>query len=140
LSREAAPQLALGESDGIGTQPVDPGAGPLAKRELEAGRLVAEGLSNKQIGARLFISDRTVAAHISNIMNKLGLNSRAQIAGITGFIGICRGGRRVRHRLVADLDRDEGVVTLAVRQADLERMRHVEAVNVIVDLPAYLLY
>jgi DNA-binding NarL/FixJ family response regulator len=42
--------------------------------------LVAEGLSNKQIGARLFISDRTVATHVSNIMNKLGLNSRAQIA------------------------------------------------------------
>ncbi len=80
LSREAALQLALGESDGIGTQPADAAAGPLAKRELEVGRLVAEGLSNKQIGARLFISDRTVAAHVSNIMNKLGLNSRAQIA------------------------------------------------------------
>jgi DNA-binding NarL/FixJ family response regulator len=81
LSREAALQLALGESDGIGTQPADGTvAGPLAKRELEVGRLVAEGLSNKQIGARLFISDRTVAAHVSNIMNKLGLNSRAQIA------------------------------------------------------------
>jgi DNA-binding CsgD family transcriptional regulator len=81
LSREAALQLALGESDGVGTQPADATvAGPLAKRELEVGRLVAEGLSNKQIGARLFISDRTVAAHVSNIMNKLGLNSRAQIA------------------------------------------------------------
>jgi predicted ATPase/DNA-binding CsgD family transcriptional regulator len=80
LSREAALQLALGESDGAGTQPADAAAGPLAKRELEVGRLVAEGLSNKQIGARLFISDRTVAAHVSNIMNKLGLNSRAQIA------------------------------------------------------------
>jgi predicted ATPase/DNA-binding CsgD family transcriptional regulator len=80
LSREAALQLALGESDGIGTEPADAASGPLAKRELEVGRLVAEGLSNKQIGARLFISDRTVAAHVSNIMNKLGLNSRAQIA------------------------------------------------------------
>jgi predicted ATPase/DNA-binding CsgD family transcriptional regulator len=81
LSREAALQLALGESDGVGTQPADGTvAGPLAKRELEVGHLVAEGLSNKQIGARLFISDRTVAAHVSNIMNKLGLNSRAQIA------------------------------------------------------------
>ncbi len=81
LSREAALQLALGKSDGSGTQPADGTvAGPLAKRELEVGRLVAEGLSNKQIGARLFISDRTVAAHVSNIMNKLGLNSRAQIA------------------------------------------------------------
>jgi DNA-binding NarL/FixJ family response regulator len=81
LSREAALQLALGESEGIGTTPAEGFvAGPLAKREIEVGRLVAEGLSNKQIGARLFISDRTVATHVSNIMNKLGLNSRAQIA------------------------------------------------------------
>jgi predicted ATPase/DNA-binding CsgD family transcriptional regulator len=81
LSRETALRLALGESDGVGSQPTDASfAGPLAKREVEVGRLVAEGLSNKQIAARLFISDRTVAAHVSNIMNKLGLNSRAQIA------------------------------------------------------------
>jgi DNA-binding NarL/FixJ family response regulator len=81
LSRETALRLALGETDGIGTEPADGlVAGPLAKREVEVARLVAEGLSNKQIGARLFISDRTVATHVSNIMNKLGLNSRAQIA------------------------------------------------------------
>src|SRR6266567_3394645 len=81
LSRETALRLALGETDGIGTEPADGFvAGPLAKREVEVARLVAEGLSNKQIGARLFISDRTVATHVSNIMNKLGLNSRAQIA------------------------------------------------------------
>ena len=81
LSRDAALQLALGESDAVGPQPADATVGgPLAKRELEVGRLVAEGLSNKQIAARLFISDRTVAAHVSNIMNKLGLSSRAQIA------------------------------------------------------------
>lgn len=43
-------------------------------------RLIAEGLSNKQIGARLFISDRTVASHIGSILNKLGFNSRAQVA------------------------------------------------------------
>ena len=35
----------------------------------------------KEIGARLFISERTVESHIRNIMNKLGFNSRAQIAG-----------------------------------------------------------
>jgi predicted ATPase/DNA-binding CsgD family transcriptional regulator len=81
LSREAALHLALGESDGVGAHAADGSfAGPLAKREVEVGRLIAEGLSNKQIAARLFISDRTVAAHVSNIMNKLGINSRAQIA------------------------------------------------------------
>jgi DNA-binding NarL/FixJ family response regulator len=42
--------------------------------------LVAEGLSNKQIGERLFISERTVDSHIRNILNKLGFQSRAQIA------------------------------------------------------------
>jgi DNA-binding NarL/FixJ family response regulator len=81
LTREAALQLALGEPDGVGAQPAEGiVGGPLAKRELEVGRLVAEGLSSKQIGARLFISDRTMAAHVSHIMNKLGLNSRTQIA------------------------------------------------------------
>ena len=43
-------------------------------------QLVAEGLSNKQIGARLFISEATVASHIGHIMDKLGVNSRSQIA------------------------------------------------------------
>lgn len=44
-------------------------------------RLVADGLSNEEIGGRLFISECTVESHVRNIMNKLGFNSRAQIAG-----------------------------------------------------------
>src|SRR5262249_12880697 len=56
------------------------GAGLLAKREADVARLVADGLTNKQIGARLFISERTVDSHVRNILNKLGVNSRAQIA------------------------------------------------------------
>ena len=54
--------------------------GPLAKREVEVAKLIAEGLTNKQIGTRLFISERTVATHVRNILNKLGFDSRAQIA------------------------------------------------------------
>ena len=37
-------------------------------------------MSDKQIGARLFISERTVDSHVHSILNKLGFNSRAQIA------------------------------------------------------------
>jgi predicted ATPase/DNA-binding CsgD family transcriptional regulator len=54
--------------------------GPLARREVEVARLVADGLSNKAIGTRLFISERTVDSHVRSILNKLGFNSRAQIA------------------------------------------------------------
>jgi len=81
LSRDAALSLALGESTRTGAAASDgAGAGMLGKREVEVARLVAEGLSNKQIGSRLFISERTVATHIQHILNKLGFNSRAQIA------------------------------------------------------------
>jgi len=74
--------LALGESEqteDVARFGID--AGPLAKREFEVAGLVAEGLSNKQIAARLFISERTVATHVGHILNKIGFNSRAQIAG-----------------------------------------------------------
>ena len=82
LDRNAAVRLALGEtehSEAAALSGMD--AGPLAKREAEVAGLVAEGLSNKQIAARLFISERTVATHVGHILNKLGFNSRAQIAG-----------------------------------------------------------
>ena len=82
MSRDAAVRLALGESDqGEVEAGADIGPGPLAKREMEVAQLIAEGLSNKRIGAQLFISEATVATHVRNIMNKLGINSRAQIAG-----------------------------------------------------------
>ncbi|HET7419173.1 MAG TPA: LuxR C-terminal-related transcriptional regulator [Candidatus Dormibacteraeota bacterium] len=52
----------------------------LTRREKEIVGLVAEGLSNKQIAARLVVSERTAESHILNILNKLGFNSRTQIA------------------------------------------------------------
>ncbi len=82
MSRQAAVRLALNESDqGEVAAASGRDAGPLAKREVEVAVLVAEGLSNKQIAARLFISERTVATHVGHILDKLGFNSRAQIAG-----------------------------------------------------------
>ena len=59
----------------------------LTRRQLEIARLIAGDLTNRQIAARLFLSERTVETHITNILNKLGLNSRIQlsrwIAGVT---------------------------------------------------------
>ena len=82
LSRDEAVRLALGAPEPAGVPaPGGAGAGPLAKRELEIARLIAEGMTNKQIAARLFISDRTVATHVGHILNKLGFNSRAEVAG-----------------------------------------------------------
>jgi predicted ATPase/DNA-binding NarL/FixJ family response regulator len=82
LSRDAAAGLALGEAaPAAGAPSAHRSAGVLRQRETDVARLVAEGLSNKEIGARLFISERTVESHVRNIMNKLGFSSRAQIAG-----------------------------------------------------------
>jgi DNA-binding NarL/FixJ family response regulator len=55
-------------------------AGVLSRREKEVLRLVAEGLSNAEIAARLFISTKTAGNHVSNILTKLGLRSRTEAA------------------------------------------------------------
>ncbi|RZS68535.1 regulatory LuxR family protein [Agromyces ramosus] len=52
-------------------------AGVLTARELEVLRLVSTGLTNRAIGARLSLSEKTVARHLSNIFGKLGLSTRA---------------------------------------------------------------
>jgi non-specific serine/threonine protein kinase len=52
---------------------------PLTQRQLEIARLIADDLSNKQIAARLFLSERTIETHVTNMLNKLGLNSRIQL-------------------------------------------------------------
>ncbi len=55
------------------------GWGSLTPTELDVVRLVREGLSNKDIGARLFISPRTVQTHLTHVYTKLGLSSRMQL-------------------------------------------------------------
>lgn len=50
----------------------------LTKRELEVLNLLAQGLSDREIAQRLFISPRTVGTHVSNILTKLGVKNRTQ--------------------------------------------------------------
>ncbi|HEX9925050.1 MAG TPA: response regulator transcription factor, partial [Anaerolineae bacterium] len=52
----------------------------LTRREREVAALIAQGHSNRQIAEGLVLSERTVATHVGNILNKLGFSSRAQIA------------------------------------------------------------
>src|SRR5207253_4756856 len=52
----------------------------LSRREREVAALVAQGLSNRDIAERLFISERTAEGHVEQIRNKLGFRSRAQVA------------------------------------------------------------
>jgi predicted ATPase/DNA-binding CsgD family transcriptional regulator len=80
LSRATAIGLALDEPTRVAAPPSGDTGAPLANREAQVAQLVADGLSNKQIAARLLISEHTVDSHIRNIMNKLGVSARAQIA------------------------------------------------------------
>ncbi|MFG2682007.1 ATP-binding protein [Streptomyces sp. NPDC048392] len=70
--------LALGEDS---VEPQDAGAShPLSRREQDVAALVVEGLTNRQIAARIHVSVRTVETHIRHIRTTLGLRSRAHIA------------------------------------------------------------
>lgn len=52
----------------------------LTAQEAQVAHLAREGLSNPQIGARMFISARTVQYHLGKIFTKLGISSRAQLS------------------------------------------------------------
>jgi DNA-binding CsgD family transcriptional regulator len=67
-----AASAAPGDRDGL----------PLTPRERQIAALIADGLTNRQIGARLFIAERTVDTHVGRILAKLGCTSRAQVAAL----------------------------------------------------------
>jgi non-specific serine/threonine protein kinase len=80
MPREDGMRLALGEpietprAQQVGKQ------GPLTKRETEIAQLIAEGMTNREIAAKLFIAPRTADTHVDHILTKLGVNNRAQVA------------------------------------------------------------
>ena len=59
----------------------------LTKRELEIARLIAHEMTSRDIATKLFISERTVEAHVTNMLNKLGLNSRIELARWLASLG-----------------------------------------------------
>jgi len=75
LSKTQAPQSELVE--------------PLSERELEVLQLIAEGLTNQEIAARLFLSLHTVKVHNRNIYGKLGAHNRTQAVAKARALGIC---------------------------------------------------
>ncbi|MFF7215237.1 AAA family ATPase [Streptomyces sp. NPDC008238] len=77
-SRRARQEL---EATGETTRQRSPRAADrLTPQELQIAMLAAEGLSNKEIGARLYVSHRTVSTHLSRIFPKLGVTSRSRLA------------------------------------------------------------
>ncbi len=56
------------------------GTGGLSRRETQVAELVRDGLTNREIAERLYITERTAESHVSNAMRKLGFTSRSQIA------------------------------------------------------------
>ena len=75
-----APQLAsllLGEFRRVARQAT--GTNPLSEREREVLNLVARGYTYKQVGAELYIAEKTVENHVRNILGKLHLTRRAEL-------------------------------------------------------------
>jgi len=105
MSPDQAAQLAMAAQDDHSTasRPAD---GPrvdhdlqrLTRRELQVSRLIAEGLTNRQICQALSISERTVGSHVDHIMTKLNARSRTRIAvwAIQHGLGTPRSGSATR--------------------------------------------
>jgi DNA-binding NarL/FixJ family response regulator len=60
----------------------------LTPREAEVLGLVAAGQTNRQIGERLYVSEKTASVHVSNILRKLGVRTRVDAAAVAQRVGI----------------------------------------------------
>ena len=80
-------------ADGAASQPAE-GATALTRRERQVATLIAQGLTNRQIAARLQITEGTAGSHVEHILAKLDFQSRAQIAVWAVEHGLLNGGDR----------------------------------------------
>jgi DNA-binding NarL/FixJ family response regulator len=60
----------------------------LTSREAEVLSLVAVGRTNREIGAELYVSEKTASVHVSNILRKLGVASRIEAAAVAQRVGV----------------------------------------------------
>jgi LuxR family maltose regulon positive regulatory protein len=79
------------DSDSVDPAALDALIEPLSARELEVLRLIAEGLSNHEIAARLYLSVNTLRAHASNIYQKLDVHNRLQAVTRAKELGLLTG-------------------------------------------------
>jgi DNA-binding CsgD family transcriptional regulator len=88
--RAAAAIEDLGESaeQRLGRNATDGEGSPLSRRELEVIRLVADGLTNREIAGQLFLSPRTVDMHVRNILSKFDCRSRVEASIKAGEAGL----------------------------------------------------
>jgi DNA-binding CsgD family transcriptional regulator len=77
LIEQLSSQSSLAQTEDQGTRAPDQPGGSLSERELQVLRLLAAGKTNRAIAEDLFISEKTVARHVSNIFNKVGVSSRS---------------------------------------------------------------
>jgi DNA-binding CsgD family transcriptional regulator/tetratricopeptide (TPR) repeat protein len=94
LARPEEPVPANGERDrpAVAAGP-EPRPGPLdalTARELDVLALMAEGRTNREIGAALYISEKTASVHVSHILAKLGVRSRVQAVAVAHQVGVPR--------------------------------------------------
>jgi DNA-binding CsgD family transcriptional regulator/tetratricopeptide (TPR) repeat protein len=88
LARRARFDLGARPTPDRGSAPGDTARPVLTPRETEVLALVAEGLTNRQIGERLFISEKTASVHVSRLLAKLGGGTRGEAAAIARRRGL----------------------------------------------------
>jgi DNA-binding NarL/FixJ family response regulator len=74
--------------DELGSSAEPAGVSTLTARETEVLRLLAEGRTNRQLARELYISEKTVSVHVSNILAKLGVRSRTEAAAVAHRDGL----------------------------------------------------